>query len=244
MAQRDTSAKRKIKLLLRRFGLTTPKAGALALVVLLVTCAVLGLVRTLEVPTLTVERTQQADTAPKDGMSQDEAGAVEDNTSGEPSEDAQQQAQTLVHVDGAVANPGVYALTSSSPRVNDAIVLAGGLLPEADTTSLNLAAPLADGQKVHVPIQGEEPASQGEDLSAAQADSTVASASASSDAIDINHASEEELQQLPGIGTATAAAIVKDREANGPFLSCEDIMRVSGIGQKKYEKIQDKIRVS
>lgn len=147
----------------------------------------------------------------------------------------------LVHVDGAVASPGVYELSLALPRVNDAVQAAGGLTEEADTSGVNLAAAVTDGSKVHIPAQGE-----GQQLSDAMASGQVASGSSGSGStglININTASAEELDALPGVGPSTAATIVDDRERNGPFSSVEDLMRVSGIGEKKFAKLQGSICV-
>lgn len=144
----------------------------------------------------------------------------------------------VVHVDGAVAMPGVYKLSGDGLRVNDAIEAAGGLLGEADTSAMNLASALADGQKVHVPSQAEV-ASAG---AGATGDAPGGAASGSA-LVNINLASADQLQALSGVGEATARAIVEDREAHGPFSSIEDLMRVSGIGQKKFEKLKGQICV-
>lgn len=151
-----------------------------------------------------------------------------------PEPEANPEVEVCVHVDGAVERPGVYVLRGVSPRVGEAVELAGGLTEDADTTTVNLAAPLSDGQKVYVPAAGEEavPASTG--VSANVDGSAV---------ININTATAEELEELPGVGTATAAAIIEEREAGGPFTAPEDIMRVSGIGEKKYERMRAYIGV-
>lgn len=146
----------------------------------------------------------------------------------------------VVHVDGAVVNPGVYELRSEIPRVGDAVDAAGGLVEGADTTSMNLAAPLGDGQKVHVPLQGEvAPAEAGDATGSALAGSSDVGSSL----VNINSATVVELDGLPGVGPSTAAAIVEDRDANGPFSSPEDLMRVSGIGEKKFAKLRDHVCV-
>lgn len=146
----------------------------------------------------------------------------------------------LVHVDGAVEAPGVYELEEGS-RVNDAVLAAGGLLDEADTTSLNLAAPLADGQKVHVPVPGEASVAAGEGQPAAGQGGSGSDLERAP--VNINTADVATLDELPGVGEATALAIVEDREANGPFTSPEDLMRVSGIGEKKFAKLEAMICV-
>lgn len=149
------------------------------------------------------------------------------------------EAETLVvHVDGAVAAPGVYELPAGS-RANDAVLAAGGLTEDADTSSLNLATPLSDGDKVRVPVEGEEVSA----ASAAATGTTATEDSTSGGLVNINTATLEELDTLPGVGEATAQAIIDDREQNGPFSSIEDLMRVSGIGEKKYAKLEAMICV-
>lgn len=151
-------------------------------------------------------------------------------------------ARLTVHVDGAVASPGVYVVEGELPRVNDAIVAAGGLGEGADTSGLNLAAAVADGDKVHVPLEGEEqPTAPSEPAGSSQA--SAQGVPASSGLVNINKAGVEELDALPGVGQSTAQAIVDDRDANGAFASIEDLMRVSGIGEKKFEKLKGKICV-
>lgn len=144
-------------------------------------------------------------------------------------------APVVVHVDGAVANPGVYELRATIPRARDAIEAAGGLTEDADTTGLNLAQAVADGSKVHVPHAGEAPAQA--------AQPSAGGGGSSSGPVNINSAGADELKTLPGVGDATAASIIREREEHGPFTSPEDIMRVSGIGEKKFEKIRDGICV-
>lgn len=165
-----------------------------------------------------------------------------------------------VDIDGAVLHPGMYEITKSDPRVNDAVLAAGGLSEEAETASINLAQKIEDGTKIHIPTTGEQESTAqsatGENESSKTAGDSQAkeSGTASSSAktsesaqktglVNINTASAEELQTLSGIGEATAQAIIKDREQNGKFASKEDIMRVSGIGEKKYAKIESSICV-
>ena len=142
----------------------------------------------------------------------------------------------VVHVDGAVAEPGVYDLPVGA-RAGDAVEAAGGLLDGADLTGVNLAAHVADGEKVHIPAEGEEPA-------ASAIVSGTTAAAIQDGVVNINTADAAELATLPGVGEATAQAIIEDRERLGPFATPEDIMRVSGIGEKKYERMRDRIRVS
>ena len=147
--------------------------------------------------------------------------------------------QELLYVDvgGAVREPGLKRLTEGA-RVNDAIDAAGGLTEDADERQVNRAALVADGEKIYIPELGEsadvssEEGSAGGDLPAE-----------SSDVININTADAQLLDELPGVGPATAQAIIEDREANGPFSAPEDIMRVTGIGEKKFEKMKDALCV-
>lgn len=156
----------------------------------------------------------------------------------EGSEAAETEAPVLVvHVDGCVASPGVYELAGHDLRVNDAVEAAGGLLPEADTSQMNLAAGLSDGQKVLVPSRAEEGAA------AAAPGGGAASQTDAGSLVNINLATADQLQALSGVGEATARAIVEDREAHGPFSSVEDLKRVSGIGQKKFDKLKGQICV-
>ena len=141
-----------------------------------------------------------------------------------------------VHVGGAVVNPGMYAL-SNGARVDDAIKAAGGFAEGAAVDSLNLARQLSDGEQIIVStVVPNASGAQG-------ADAGSASASANSGLVNINTASVKDLTALPGIGEATAKKIVADREANGAFKTKEDLKRVSGIGDKKYESLADLICV-
>lgn len=150
-------------------------------------------------------------------------------------------AEVYVDVDGAVARPGVYRLKDGA-RVSQAIDAAGGLTAEADVTGLNRASKITDGQKIYVPMVGEPQAAAavgGVDSGAAKTDG----AGSSSGLVNINTASAAELQTLSGIGPSTAQSIVDERTQNGAFASVDDLMRVSGIGEKKLAKIKDCICV-
>lgn len=165
-----------------------------------------------------------------------EAQQESDDSSKAHAEEKEPENTIWIHVSGAVVHEGLFELGESS-RINDAIEAAGGLVEDATLDDINLAQKLVDGQKVYVPHEGEVIQTQeGGDAS------DLASSSATG-LININTASQSELEQLSGVGPSTAEAIVKDREANGAFASPEDIMRVSGIGPKKFEKIKDEICV-
>lgn len=134
--------------------------------------------------------------------------------------------RVIVHVAGAVLLPGVYELGPGS-RVDDAVDRAGGSTADAELGRINLAAALVDGDQIYVPTNGE-------DVPLPLPGSTSAPAAQTpSGPVDVNRASVRELEVLPGVGPATAAAIVAERERNGPFSSFEDLERVPGIGPSK-----------
>ena len=150
----------------------------------------------------------------------------------------------VVHAAGAVAAPGVYPLAAGA-RVADLLAVAGGPTLEADLDRLNLAAPLADGQRVYVPRRGEvAPPTVGPDAGGGGAGGTVgATGGAGSAPIDLNTASAEELDALPGVGPATARAIIDHRAKNGPFAAVDDLLDVRGIGPAKLEGLRDLVAV-
>ena len=179
-----------------------------------------------------------------DGVSASVEPGSDDGSNDRDSEDnlseASAETEMYVDVDGAVASPGVYRLKDGA-RVAQAIDAAGGLTPDADVTGLNRASKVADGQKIYVPKVGEQTvaASDGADGGAA-ASSGVGDATG---LVNINTASASELQTLSGIGPSMAQSIIDERTQNGAFTSVDDLMRVSGIGEKKFAKIKDCICV-
>jgi competence protein ComEA len=136
-----------------------------------------------------------------------------------------------VHVVGAVIEPGLYTLAPDS-IVKDAIQAAGGAQPDADLKTINLAAPLLDGQQIHIGSIQEI---------STTSDTSASSISSPSTKMNINTATAPELENLPGIGPSLAQKIVDHRQAHGPFLSIEDLTTVSGIGPAKLEQIKDLI---
>lgn len=177
----------------------------------------------------------------------DEASASDVRGSGDASPDDESSAKSssaaevYVDVDGAVVRPGVYRLKDGA-RVSQAIDAAGGLTTEADVAGLNRASKVTDGQKIYVPTVGEQQAAAavgGAESSAA----TTPGVGSSSGLVNINTASAAELQTLSGIGPSMAQSIIDERTKNGAFASVDDLMRVSGIGEKKLAKIKDCICV-
>jgi competence protein ComEA len=147
-----------------------------------------------------------------------------------------------VHVAGAVARPGLYHLPAGS-RVADGLARAGGRLPGADVDRLNLAARLVDGQKVLVTRRGEaapvEPAGVGSPGGAGGGGVPPEAA----EPIDLNTADLAALDSLPGVGPATARAILEERVRRGGFRSTRDLLRVPGIGQGRFARLKDRVRV-
>jgi competence protein ComEA len=142
----------------------------------------------------------------------------------------------LVDVAGWVRHPGVYEFHDGD-RVIDAIEAAGGARRGAALDALNLAAPLADGTQILVPRR-EASGSAGSAPSAPSVDGGVTSSK-----VNINSASAEELETLPGIGEVIAQEILDYRTANGPFASVDDLLDVSGIGEVTLENIRDLVTV-
>lgn len=146
----------------------------------------------------------------------------------------------MVHISGQVFNPGLIELKNGS-RVIDAVNSAGGLKEEADLDRINLAKKLVDEQKIYIPKIGEEiDIVEEEDGSSG---STQENSGDSSNKVNINTGTKEELMSLPGIGEVLAERIIEYRESNS-FKSIEDIKNVSGIGDKKFESIEDMIIVN
>ena len=161
----------------------------------------------------------------------------EDATAGEMAADSaapeNASGEVVVHVAGAVSSPGVYTLPADS-RVDDA-VRAAGATADADLSQLNLAQKLADGQKITVPVAGATPA-----------DGSSAATTADSDnggLININTATQEELESLPSIGEVRAQAIITYREEHGGFRTIDELKEVSGIGDKIFADISPHVTV-
>ncbi|HHB90082.1 MAG TPA: ComEA family DNA-binding protein [Anaerolineae bacterium] len=146
-----------------------------------------------------------------------------------------------VYVSGAVQKPGVYRLPPDS-LVVDAIAAAGGEREDADLIAINLAHPLSDGEQIYVPTQAE---SQGPPPPIRSDDPAPANRFAGdkedvpSKPIDLNTATQEELESLPGIGPAMAKRIIEGR----PYSSVDDLLRVKGIGEAKLEKLRPYVEV-
>lgn len=164
----------------------------------------------------------QKEPAPENTFTLERSGA-------DYSKETQESPQVFkVHVAGAVKKPGVYTFKTKE-RVEDALALAEPLL-EADLDNINLASYLKDEQRIYVPYRVTD---EGTDKP------LTANQKAGGGKININTASKEELATLPGIGPTLAQRIIDYREVNGFFSSTEELKQVSGIGDKKYQELED-----
>ena len=161
----------------------------------------------------------------------------------------------LIHVTGQVREPGVVEVQQGS-RVIDAVRAAGGLTREADQTALNLARPVVDGEQVWVGRPGEEPPASvgsvpssqvapGAGQAAGQAGGQAGPPAAAGAAgpLDLNSATQADLEELPGVGPVTAGRILAWREERGRFTSVEELLEVSGIGERTLEQLEPHVTV-
>ena len=148
----------------------------------------------------------------------------------------QKNTNIIVHITGCVENEGIVELEEGS-RIADAIEASGGLTLDANLENVNLAYQLQDGQKIKIPsnIEDEEDTVQEE---------IIISDEQNEEEININIATQTELETIPGIGPSTALKIIEYRTKNGKFKTIEDIKNVSGIGEAKFETIKDYICVN
>ena len=171
-----------------------------------------------------------------------EAGETQ-NTENEDETDR----KIVVHVTGAVKNNGIVKVKENA-RINDVVEAAGGLTEDANLDKVNLAYVVEDGQKIYIPKKGEgeeEKADISEEIISNSAGGIIIDddEKASTELININKASTNELQKLPGIGASTADKIIEYRNTNGKFKKIEDLKNVSGIGDTKFNSIKNLICV-
>ncbi|MBQ1914128.1 MAG: helix-hairpin-helix domain-containing protein [Selenomonadaceae bacterium] len=171
-----------------------------------------------------------------------EDGSIELAAAERPSEatDASNasHAKIVVYVVGAVNRPGVVTLDANA-RAADAVNACGGVLPTADVEHVNMAQMLKDGQQLRVPEKAGTDAAQGE----TQGKGAAEKGKSADGKININTADEKALDELPGVGPAMAKRIIEYRQSEGMFQSPEDLKKVRGIGEAKFEKMKDKITI-
>ena len=143
--------------------------------------------------------------------------------------------EIVVYVVGAVNKPGVVAVKANA-RVADAVNACGGVLPTADVAEINMAQMLKDGQQLRIPEKtGTGNAGEGKD---GKAEGKNADGK-----ININTADEKTLDELPGVGPAMARRIIEYRQTEGMFRTPEDLKKVRGIGESKFEKMKDRVGI-
>lgn len=153
--------------------------------------------------------------------------------------------EVTVYISGAVKTEGVITM-SSEDRLSDAIKVMGGIVEGADMNAINLAEKLVDGKHYIIPKQGEQipnDVNAGGGVSGASTQTSGGSAQGQGGLVNLNTATIEQLDTLPGVGEATANKIITYREENGGFKSIEDLKNVKGIGDKKFEEIKGNICV-
>jgi competence protein ComEA len=225
----------RVRELLARAGLgSVPPAALVAIGVAAITVVAIGVVRWSpgsgsEGDQFAFEEAGAAGDVAAEGdvAAGDESGVV-----------ASEESSIVVYVVGAVRHPGVVRLGAGA-RVEDAVAAAGGFLGNAAMQAVNLARFALDGEQIVVPTLDEYAAAP----QAAPGSSGAPGPAEAAAPVDLNTADATTLETLPGVGPATASKIVADRETNGPFASVEDIMRVPGIGEKKFESLKDLIVV-
>ncbi|MGQ7518305.1 helix-hairpin-helix domain-containing protein [Streptococcus suis] len=167
-----------------------------------------------------------------------QTSSSQEQTEETSTEESEELSQLTVDVKGAVEKPGLYTLEADA-RVNDAVEAAGGLTSQADPKSINLAQKLSDEAVVYV-------ASKDENISAVASTTTSSAMSQeekNTSLVNLNTATEADLQTISGIGAKRAADIIAYREANGGFKSVDDLNNVSGIGDKTMESIRPYVTV-
>ena len=153
----------------------------------------------------------------------------------------------VLHITGAVNEEGIVRIEEGA-RIIDVVEAAGGLKEDAELKNVNLAYIVEDGQKIYIPYKSDTEEQEEEipfvSIDAGKdviTDTEVNNSNGSKLKVNINKASQADLQLLPGIGESTALKIIEHREKNGKFASIEEIKNVSGIGDAKYENIKDYI---
>lgn len=149
--------------------------------------------------------------------------------------------EVTIYVSGEVNSPGVITLDNNC-RIKDAIIACGDFTPLADKNSVNLAQKVTDGMQIKISALSQNQNDKTDD-DAILNEGTNNKSTQNTTMVNINTASKEELDTLPGVGPATADKIIEYRETNGQFNSIEDIKNVRGIGEAKFSKMQSRIQI-
>lgn len=182
---------------------------------------------------------------------EDETIQSKENNISEDKSEENDTEKIIIYIAGAIKKEGVYELEEGS-RISDAIEQAGGLKEEADITNINLAYKLEDGMKIRIPTQTENNEKDINKISeeyitknsGLETENTIEDTKKEKEEkLDINKATQEELETLSGIGPSTANKIIQYRKDNGNFKNIEDLKNVNGIGESKYNEIKEKIIV-
>jgi competence protein comEA helix-hairpin-helix repeat region len=152
--------------------------------------------------------------------------------------------KTVIYITGAVKNEGIYELDENS-RIADAIEKAGGLNEDANIQDINLAYIVEDGMKIYIPKKSEKSNEIQNNTNEyiVKENGNAKSSKNNNEKVNINTATQAELETLPGIGPSIAVKIINYRKENGKFAKIEDIKKVSGIGENKYSKIKELIKI-
>ncbi len=148
--------------------------------------------------------------------------------------------QIAIHIIGAIKQQGIVKVNKGS-RISDVIEAAGGITDDADLSKINLAYMVEDGQKIYVPNINDKP--EVENILEGAGENVIENGNQELGKVNINTASQTELETLNGIGPSTALKIINYRKENGEFKKVEDIKNVPGIGESKYDSLKDSICV-
>ncbi len=182
--------------------------------------------------------------AQSEDIEKESSNSKQDNNSSQSTNNSP-TTEVTVYISGAVKTEGVITM-SSEDRLSDAIKVMGGIVEGADMNAINLAEKLVDGKHYVIPKQGEQipnDVNAGGGVSGASTQTAGGSEQGQGGLVNLNTATLEQLDTLPGVGEATANKIITYREENGGFKSIEDLKNVKGIGDKKFEEIKGNICV-